>query len=92
MGEGRGVNCEEEMREKIEMGGGDVCVVGEKKKERQGVHGWWGKNKKEKRNGEWGLHVWWEKRGSGKERRKKNWKGKKLNWFYLYVHFVWCKV
>ena len=45
MGEGRGVNCEEEMREKIEMGGGDVCVVGEKKKERQGVHGWWGKKK-----------------------------------------------
>ena len=49
-------------------------------------------NKKEKRNGEWNLRVWWEKRRSGKERRKKNLKGKKLNWFYLYVHFVWCKV
>ena len=55
-----------------------MCVVGEKKKERQGVHGWAGGggkkkkgNKKEKRNGEWGLGVWWEKRGSGKERRKK---------------------
>ena len=33
-------------------------------------------NKKEKINGEWGLCVWWEKMGSGKERRKKNLKGK----------------
>jgi hypothetical protein len=56
-------------------------VVGEEKKG----------NKKEKINGEWGLRVWWEKRGSGKK-KKKNLKGKKLNWFYLYVHFVWCKV
>jgi hypothetical protein len=77
--------------------GGCVCVVGEKKKERQGVHGWWGKkkkgNKKEKRNGEWGLCVGWEKRGSGKEKKKKkNLKEKKLNWIYLYGHFVWCKV
>ena len=33
----RGVNWEEEMREKNEMGeGGCMCVVGEKKKERQG--------------------------------------------------------
>ena len=61
------------------MGGGV-----KKKKKKKG-------NKKEKRNGEWGLHVWWEKRESGKERRKKL-KGKKLNWFYLYVHFVWCKI
>jgi hypothetical protein len=38
---GRGVNCEEGMREKNEMGeGGCMCVVGEKKKERQGVHQW----------------------------------------------------
>ena len=45
--------------------GGCMRVVKEKKRERQGVHGWWGKikgNKKEKRNGEWGLCVWWEKR------------------------------
>jgi hypothetical protein len=37
-----------------------MCVVREKKKERQGVHGWWGKekgNKKEKRNGEWSTWV-----------------------------------
>jgi hypothetical protein len=55
---GRGVNCEEEMREKNEMGeGGCMCVVGEKKKERQGYMGDGEKkkgNKKEKRNGEWG--------------------------------------
>jgi hypothetical protein len=60
---GRGVNCEEEMREKNEMGeGGCMCVVGEKEKERQGCRWVWGKkkkgNKKEKRNGEWGLRVW----------------------------------
>jgi hypothetical protein len=46
---GRGVNCEEEMREKNEMGErGCMCVMGEKKKERQGVHRWWGKKKKRK--------------------------------------------
>ena len=63
------MNCEEEMKEKNEMGeGGCMYVVGEKKKERQ--RGTWvvGKkkkgNKKEKRNGEWGLCVWWEKRES----------------------------
>ena len=33
---GRGVNCEEEIREKNEMGeGGCMCVVGEKKKKRK---------------------------------------------------------
>ena len=69
-----------------------MCVVGEKKKERQGT---WEKkkkgNKKEKRKGEWSLGVWWENRGRGKE-RKKNLKGKKLNWFYLYVNFIWYKM
>ena len=45
---------------------GVTWVVGKRKKER----------KKEKRNGEWGLRIWWEKRGSGKERREKIWKGK----------------
>ena len=56
--------------------GGCICVVREKKKERQmGYMGGGGKkngNKKEKRNGEWNLRVWWEKRGSGKEKKKKN--------------------
>ena len=56
-------------------------------------------NKKEKRNGEWGvgsgewgLRVWWEKKGEWKRKKKKKLKGKQLNWFYLYIHFVWCKV
>ena len=43
------MNFEEEMREKKknEMGeGGCMCVVGEKKKEAQGVNGWWGKKRK----------------------------------------------
>jgi hypothetical protein len=76
---GRGVNCEEEMREKKnEMGeGGCMCVVGEKKKERQGVHGWWGKKKKEKKKKKKemgsGVYVYGGKKGRvEKERRKKN--------------------
>jgi hypothetical protein len=76
---GRGVNCEEEMREKKKMRWvrGDVCV-------------WWGKKKRKKKKK--------KEMGSGKkgrvekERRKKKLKGKKLNWFYWYVHFIWCKV
>ena len=50
-----------------------VCGGGEEKKGR-GYMGGGEKKKeiKEKRNGEWSLRVWWEKRGSGKERRKKN--------------------
>ena len=72
---------------------GGMCVVGEKKKKRHGVHGWWGKkkgNKKEKRNGEWGVGFTCMvgKKGEWKRKKKKNLKGKKLNWFYLYVHFV----
>ena len=48
--------------------GGCVCVVGEKKKERQGYMGG-GKNKKEIGSG---VDVYsGKKRGSGKERRKK---------------------
>jgi hypothetical protein len=58
---GRGVNYEEEIKEKNEMGeGGCMRLVGEKKKERQGVTWVVGKkngNKKEKRNGEWVLCV-----------------------------------
>jgi hypothetical protein len=48
-----------------------VCGRGEEKRKLGGNMGG-GEKKKEKRNGEWGLHIWWEKRGSGKERRKKN--------------------
>ena len=93
---GKGVNCEKEMREKNEMGeGGCVCGVGEEKRKAGGYMSGGEKEndikkKKVMGSGEWGLRVWWEKNGSGKE--KKNLKGKKLNWFYLYVHFVWCKI
>ena len=85
-----------EKKKKNEMGErGCMCVVGEKKKERQG--GTWvvrkRKNeiKREKEMGS-GIYVYGGKKGGGKERRKKKLNGKKLNWFYLYVHFVWCKV
>jgi hypothetical protein len=47
---GRGVNCEEEMREKNEIGeGGCMCVVGEKKK-KKGRGGTWVVGKKKKAN------------------------------------------
>jgi hypothetical protein len=65
---GRGVNCEEEMREKNEIGEEDVCVWwGRRKKKGRRYMGGGEKkkgNKKEKRNGEWSLRVWWEKKGS----------------------------
>ena len=57
------------MREKNEMSeGGCMCVVGEKKKERQRVHG--GGEKKEKKK-KWGVGFTCMvgKKGSGKERR-----------------------
>ena len=44
-----------------------------------------GEKRKEKRNGEGG--VWWEK-GEGKRKERKKLKGKKLYWFYLFVHIV----
>jgi hypothetical protein len=50
-----------------------------------------GKNKKEKRNGEW-VYVYGGKKWGVEKKEEKNLKGKKLIWFYLYVHFVWCKV
>ena len=60
---GRGVNCEEKMREKNEMGeGGCMCMVGEKRKERRWVHGWWGKK-------EMGSGVYEEE---WKRKKKKN--------------------
>jgi hypothetical protein len=63
-------------------------VVGEKKKKRKK-----GK-KKEKRNGGRGegFACIVGKKGEWKRKKKKILKGKKLNWFYLYVYFVWCKV
>ena len=89
------MDYEEEMREKNEMSEGEcMCVVGEKKKERLGIHGWWGKNKEIKKKKEMGseVYVYGGKKREWKRKKNKNLKGKKLNWFYLYVHFVWCKV
>ena len=47
--------------------------------------------KKKKEMGS-GIYVYGGKKGEWKRKKKKNLKGKKLNWFYLYVYFVWCKV
>ena len=79
------------------MGEGEcMCVVGEKKKRKAGDTQVVGKNKKEKRNGEWGVgsgvYVYGGKKGGVEKKEEKNLKGKKLIWFYLYVHFVQCKV
>ena len=70
------------MREKDEMGeGGCMCVVGEKKKERQG--GTWvvrkRKNeiKREKEMGS-GVYVYGGKKGGVEKKEEKNLKGKKL--------------
>jgi hypothetical protein len=53
-----------------------------------------GKEIKRKKEMGSGIYVYGGKKGGveKKEKKKKNLKGKKLNWFYLYVHFVWCKV
>jgi hypothetical protein len=71
-----------------------MCVVQEKKKERPGVHGWWVKKRAIKRKKEMGsrVYVYGGKKGGMEKKEEKNLKGKKRNWFYLYVHFVWCKV
>ena len=54
-----------------------------------------GEKKKEiKRKKEMGsdVYVYGRKKGRVEKKEEKNLKGKKLNWFYLYDHFVWCKV
>jgi hypothetical protein len=68
---GRGVNCEEEMREKNEKSkGGCMCVVGEKKKERQ--EGTWVVGEIKGKKKKWGVifTCMVGKRGSGNERRR----------------------
>ena len=71
-----------------------VCGWGEEKRKPEGVNGWWEKrNKKEKKN--WGVGytcVLGKKGERKKKEEEKKLKGKKLNCFYLYVHFIWCKV
>jgi hypothetical protein len=73
---------------------GDVCVWwGRRKKKGRGTW-WWEKKKEIKRKKELGsgVYVYDGKKGGVEKKEKKKLKGKKLNWFYLYVHFVWCKV
>ena len=67
---------------------GCVCGAGQEKRKAGGNMGGGKKKKKEKRNGEWGLHVP-GKKGEWKRKEKKKIEKKKLNWFYLYIHFVW---
>ena len=38
------------------------------------------------------VYVYGGKKGGMEKKKEKKLKGKKLNWFYLYVHFVWYKV
>ena len=74
----------------------DVCVWwGRRKKRKEGGYMGGGKkkrNKKEKRNEGVGFTCMVEKKRGVEKKEKKNLKGKKLNWFFLYVHFVWYKV
>jgi fibrillarin-like rRNA methylase len=75
------VNCEEEMREKNEMGeGGCMCVVGEKKKERH--EGIWvvGEKKREikrKKEMESGVYVYGEKKGGVEKKEEKKFEREK---------------
>ena len=69
---GRGVNCEEEIREKNEMGeGGCMCVVGEKKKEKAGVTWVVGKRKRGKKEMGSGIYVYGGKKGGVEKKERK---------------------
>ena len=68
--------CEEKMR-----------WVGEEKRKVGGYMG--GGEKKKKKKWEVGYTCMVGKKGKFKKKKlKKKLKGKKLNWFYLYVHFI----
>ena len=58
-----------------------MCVVGEKKKKRHGVHGWWGKEKKEikkKKEMKSGVYVYGGKKwGVEKKKEEKNFEREK---------------
>ena len=59
-----------------------VCVVGEKKKERQGIHEWKGKKKEIKKkkeigSGEWGLRACGKKKREWKRKKKKKFEREK---------------
>ena len=87
--------CEEEMREKMRWVRGDVCVWwGRRKRKGRGTWVVGKKNKEIKKKKEMGsgVCVYSGKKGEWKRKKKKKLKRKILNWFYLYVHFVLCKV
>ena len=70
------MNCEEEMREKKEMGkGGCMCVLGEKKKEREG--GTWMVGKKKKRNEGVGFTCMVRKKRGVEKKEEKNFEREK---------------
>jgi hypothetical protein len=88
MGEG----CEKKKKKKKRWVRGDVCVWWGRRKEKGRGYMDGGEKKKRKKNGEW-VHVYGEKKnGEWKKKEEKKLKRKKLNWFYLYVHFIWYKV
>jgi hypothetical protein len=39
-----------------------------------------------------GVYVYGGKKRGVEKKEEKKFERKKLNWFYLYVHFIWCKV
>ena len=66
---------------------------------------WWGRRKKKGRGDKWvvgkkkkkwgvgsGAYEYGGKKVRVEKKEEKKLKRKKLNWFYLYVHFIWCKV
>ena len=68
---------------------GDVCVWGgRRKKKGLGYKGGGEKKKNRKKEMGSGVYVYGGKKWGVEKKEEKNLKGKKLNWFYLYVHFV----
>ena len=71
-----------------------ACGGGEEKIKAEGYMGGGEKKmelKKKKEMGS-GVYMYGGKKGEVEKKEEKKLKEKKLNWFYLYVHFVWCKV
>ena len=78
------MNCEEEIRVKNEMG--EVRGIYVSDGGRRWVCGWCGKKERKKKK-EMGRGCMVGKKGRGKKEKEKI-KGKKLSWFYLFIHFV----
>jgi hypothetical protein len=67
--------------------GGCMCVVGEKKRKRQGVYGWWGKKKEIKKKKEMGsgVYVYGGKKGGVEKKEEKKCERKKTK-LVLFVY------